>query len=237
VSASFRVGHAVRALVGFALVLVAFAGCGSDRKGDSVLVPAVVGVNIAAAECVLARAGLHWRYAARIRMHVAQSESAACGGRYPIGENVCGQHPRAGSLISPDQVIALATGSTASRYQRRHCHAQRDRPDDPRAPILAVAFKYFRTAKVGEGGRACKLLTDRERARLERQPRGCPATLNKRVGGALIREAETVAVVLALDTTTGIGRASVRRLSIHGEPPIIRLRDQRGAWRIFDTGL
>ena len=227
----------MRALPGFALALVVFAGCGSDRRAESVSVPGVVGVNIAAAECLLARAGLHWRYAAEIRPHVAQSQRAACGGRYPIGENVCGQRPRAGSLVSPDQVVALATGSIASRYQRRHCHAQRDRPNDRRAAILDVAFMYFRTAKVGEGGRACKLLTERERARLERQSGGCPATLNKQVGRALINGAETVAVVLGLDTRTNIGRASVRRLSIHGKPPIIRLRDQRGTWRIFDTGL
>jgi hypothetical protein len=81
----------MRALAGFALALVVFAGCGSDRKAEKVSVPSVVGVNIAAAECLLARAGLHWRYAAEIRPHVAQSDRAACGGRYPIGENVCGQ--------------------------------------------------------------------------------------------------------------------------------------------------
>jgi hypothetical protein len=225
------------AVRGLALLLVSFAGCGSDPHIQRVSVPAVVGVDVAAAECALAQAGLHWRYRTGIRQQVAQSETAACGGRYPIGENVCSQHPRAGTSVAPSQIVALATWSSASQHQRRRCHAQRDHPDDPRATILDVAFTYFRTPKVGAGRAACRLLTGQERARLDRQPLGCAATLNKLLGGALIKGRETIAVILTLDSKAAVATASVLRMSIRGKPPVISLRNEHGIWRVFDTGL
>ena len=227
----------MRAVGGLALLLVTFGSCGSDRDPQRVPVPAVVGVDVAAAECALASAGLHWRYRAGIRRHVAQSETAACRGRYPVGENVCGQRPRAGALVAPSQVVTLATWSTASQLRRRSCHPIQDQPDDPRAAVLDVAFTYFRTPKVGAGGAACRLLTGQERAWLERKPGGCAATLNKEVGGSLIKGRETVAVVLAFDSKAGTAEASVLQMSIRSTPPIISLRNERGVWRVFDSGL
>jgi hypothetical protein len=81
------------------------------------------------------------------------------------------------------------------------------------------------------------LLTGQERARLDRRPGGCAATLNKQLGGLLIKGRETIAVVLTLDSKAATATASVLRMSIRGKPPIISLRNEDGIWRVFDTGL
>jgi uncharacterized protein YceK len=219
------------------VLLVTLAGCGGDRQAQPVPVPAVVGADLAAAECALAHARLGWRYAPRIPRRAPRSEEAACGGRYPAGDNVCSQRPRAGSAAAPGSVVTLGAVSTASRRQRRRCPPARAPLDDPRSAVLDVAFEYFRTAKVRAGRRTCKLLTQGERERLARRPEGCAATVNRELGPRLLAGKETVAVVISFDRTAGRATAGVLGMSIRGTPPVIELRRQRGAWRISGTGL
>jgi hypothetical protein len=219
------------------LLVVSVAGCGGNRERLRVSVPAVVGVDLAAAECALAHARLHWRYAPEITRHAPQSEAAACGGRYPIGDNVCGQRPRPRAVVAQGTVVTLGTLSTASRSQRRQCRPTEDQPDDARAAILDVAFEYFRTAKVRAGSRTCKLLTEPERKRLDRRPGGCAVAVNMQLGHRLLVGQETVAVVLSLRGTAAVASASVLPISVRGRPPIIELRHQHGSWQVAATGL
>jgi hypothetical protein len=228
----------MRALPGFALVLAVLAGCGGPHRLQQVSVPAVTGIDVAAAECALAQAGLHWRFAGHSDRRSLQSEAAACGGRYPLDDRVCGQRPRARSRVQPGTIVLLRTWNGGSLRERRGCRARRFGHDDPRAVILDVAFEYFRAPKSGAGRRACRLLTSRERARLaRREASGCAATINKELGRRLIKGRETVAEVVSMNPKLGTASATVVKMSIRGKPPVIRLRHEHHAWRIVDTHL
>jgi hypothetical protein len=230
-----RRGHRSIAVV---LAIVVVVGCGGERRIRQESVPSVIGVDAAAAACMLAHAGLRWRFAKTSRSTGSQTERAACGGRYPAGDSVCGQRPRAGAQRERRAVVVLRTWSAASREVRQGCRPRSARPPDARVPVLDVAFEYFRTPKAGAGNAACGLLTSGERRRLARlQAGGCAATLNERLGRRLIKGRETIAVVLSLNNPARTAEASVLRMSIRGQPPIIRLRYERGTWRIFDTGI
>jgi hypothetical protein len=135
--------------------------------------------------------------------------------------------------------VVLQTWSKAQATGREdRCVKARTGHHDARVPVLDVAFKYFRRAKIRAGRDVCGLMTDQEQRRVGRGAVDrCAAVVNTRLGSRLIKARETVGVVLNLNRSAGTARASVLPMSIRGEPPVIGLRRSGGKWRIFDSGL